>query len=80
MISKHLENWALDSATRRAKRIGQPIVVYRDEFVEYWDAGPMNRTQLRFISLSDYEDDADQGCFISETSVIAVIDETGDTV
>jgi hypothetical protein len=77
---KTLENWMIDSATRRAKRIGQPVVVYDDDFVEYWDAGPMNRTQVRFCSLQDYEDDLEQGCFISETSVLAIVDESGDLI
>ena len=75
-----LEKWEYESATRRAKRIGQPVVIYIDEFVEYWDAGPGLRTQVRFCSLQDYEDDIEQGGFISETSVVAIVDESGDLI
>ena len=75
-----LEKWEHESAQRRAKRIGQPVVVYTDEFMEYWDAGPVLRTQVRFCSLQEYHDDIEQGAFISESSVVAIVDESGDLV
>ena len=54
-------------AKYRAQRIGQPIVAWYD--TDYH--------KVRYVSLSDYENDPETQAFVSERDVIAIIDTDG---
>lgn len=68
------------NATGLAKIAGEPVVVWGEEIVEYWDSGACRYMAVRYMSLSDYYDDIEQGGFVSESSILAIIDENGDEV